>query len=401
MKHSLTKPTGRKYFNLKFTDPVTHEHKKISTGCELKGEAEAWAFQYFKKYEIGRKAGDAPTVGQLVENFLAAQKVEFPKQNKNARSAWETRMRDKFAHIDARELKGRDTLNYINWCVGVDHKGWSKVRSIFRRNGLETRSEKPLAKASANRDIAILQGAYTHAKKTDDFAFRPYFHTHDEKENVREGFLEQWEFDKISAVLGEMGSEYLWLRGFVTMAYECGNRRGELKTLRVHQFNRIDGIVRLKGLDTKSGKPRELGLSAELYCLLAACCEGKGPNDYLFTRQCYSPKTRDWAMRPVASFRKLWRRILAEAGIEREVLIHDLRRSAVGNMIQAGADRDEIRMYTGHSQAGMHSMISRYHILRRERILATAKKAEAYKLEQRQAAVEVGPNLAHTTTAVM
>ena len=61
------------------------------------------------------------------------------------------------------------------------------------------------------------------------------------------------------------------------------DRRGELMSLKVGQFDRIARIVRLKGLDTKSGKPRELGVSDELYALLMVCSEGKGPNDHVFT----------------------------------------------------------------------------------------------------------------------
>ena len=59
------------------------------------------------------------------------------------------------------------------------------------------------------------------------------------------------------------------------MACECGNRRNELAALRVEPFNQVDRIVRLKGIDTKSGKPRELGLSDELYQLLTVCYAGK------------------------------------------------------------------------------------------------------------------------------
>jgi integrase len=391
MRHQLEKPKGRKYYELRFTDRVTGKRKKKSTGKETRTEAQAWADEFLKEYVPGESG--KVTVGDLVERFLTAQQVEFPERARATRKAWRVRMKDKFAHIDARQLKGRDTLDYINWVVGaeVNRPAWGQVRAIYRWPGKEVPSEAPLAKGTANLDIAILQGAYTHAKKHDDFNYRPHFATFDVSDNVREGFLEQWEFDRIIAVIAGRGPEYLWLRAFLTMAYECGNRCGELTRLRVQQFNAVEGIVRLKALDTKSKKARELGVSNELYLLLQACCEGKRPDGHVFTRWRWSSKTKDWAMRPVGTFAKLWRTILTQAGIERDILIHDLRRSAVSNMIQSGADRDEVRLYSGHSQAGFHSMLSRYHILRRERILATAKRAEAYKEEQRQRAAELAP----------
>jgi integrase len=314
-------------------------------------------------------------VGELVERFLAFQKVKFPDRYLNSLHPWETRMKDKFAHIDARELRGRDSVNYINWCIGVEVLGWAPIPS-------------PIAKATANKDIRIVSGAYTHARKCDEFSYRPHFEVHDVSDNVREGFLSQNEFDRVARVISEMGPEYLWLRGFTMAAYELGNRRNELQTLRVGQFDRIARIIRLKGLDTKSGKPRELGVSDELYALLTACCDGKGANDLVFLRYHDRGKLAG-KMGPVGDLRKMWRTILDRAGIERWVRLHDFRRSFVNNAIQAGVDRDEIRMYTGHSVSGMHAMISRYHILDRERIIDVARKNEERKLREREIAAEL------------
>jgi len=90
----------------------------------------------------------------------------------------------------------------------------------------------------------------------------------------------------------------------------------------------------------------------------------------------------------VGDFRKLWRTVLDKAGIERHVLLHGFRRSMVNNMIQSGLDRDVVRQYTGHS-AGMHAMLSRYHIIRREEILEAARWNEERKLREREAAAQI------------
>jgi integrase len=319
---------------------------------------------------------ESVTVGQLVERFLSFQKVKHPTRYVNSLAAWNRRMKDKFAHIDATALEGRHTLDYINWVIGVDVPGWAPL-------------PEPRAKATANGDVNILRGAYTHAKINHNFLYRPHFHVHDVSDNVREGFLEQTEFDAIIAVIRAMGEAFLWLRAYLTMAYECGNRKGELSTLKVGQFNRVRRIVRLKGKDTKSGKPRELGLSDELYALLVACSEGKGPNDLLFTRRVtrvLRHVTLVSEERPVGDYRGLWRKVLQLAGIDRKVLLHDFRRSMVNNMIQCGLDRDVVRQYTGHSVSGMHTMLSRYHIVRQEEILNAAKKNEERKLREREIA---------------
>jgi hypothetical protein len=58
-------------------------------------------------------------------------------------------------------------------------------------------------------------------------------------------------------------------------------------------------------------------------------------------------------------------------------------------MIQSGLDRDVVRQYTGHSVAGMHAMLSRYHIIRRDEILEAAKRNEERKLREREAAAQI------------
>jgi hypothetical protein len=43
-------------------------------------------------------------------------------------------------------------------------------------------------------------------------------------------------------------------------------------------------IVRLNPGETKNGEGWVAAMSDELYYLLQACCEGKKPTDYVFTR---------------------------------------------------------------------------------------------------------------------
>jgi len=85
----------------------------------------------------------------------------------------------------------------------------------------------------------------------------------------------------------------------------------------------------------------------------------------------------------VGDFRKLWRTIVKKAGIERDVLIHDFRRSAVSNMIERGVDRDVAKMISGHKT---DSMLTRYNIGRESKVIAALAQIEAGKQQERELA---------------
>ncbi len=71
--------------------------------------------------------------------------------------------------------------------------------------------------------------------------------------NVRTGFVEQADFEKLTA-----GTSELWLRTFLELAYTYGWRRGELLGLRVRNVDLLNRKVRL---DVGSTKNKNLGNS--------------------------------------------------------------------------------------------------------------------------------------------
>ncbi len=64
--------------------------------------------------------------------------------------------------------------------------------------------------------------------------------------------------------------------------------------------------------------------------------------------------------RPFKSFDKLWRKALAAAKLPPDRIFHDLRRSAVRNLIRAGVDPSVAMKISGHQT---RSMLDRYHIV--------------------------------------
>ena len=106
----------------------------------------------------------------------------------------------------------------------------------------------------------------------------------------------------------------------------------------------------LKKLETsKNGKPRVAPMADTVYALLKRCAEGKGQDDYLFTRT---------NGRPVREFRNTWRKLCDAAGVK--ILVHDLRRTAARNLRRAGVSEGVIMKMGGWVT---RSMFERYNII--------------------------------------
>jgi integrase len=76
----------------------------------------------------------------------------------------------------------------------------------------------------------------------------------------------------------------------------------------------------------------------------------------------------------VCSFEKTWKAACGAAGIP-GTLFHDLRRTAVTNMIEAGLSEKEAMEISGHRT---RAVFDRYHIVSERRMKLNAEKLEAH-----------------------
>jgi integrase len=164
------------------------------------------------------------------------------------------------------------------------------------------------APATINRELATLGRAFNYGKRcTPPKVFSvPYIQMFREN-NARQGFIEETAFGRMSE---EARLDGLWLRAFLEVAYSYGWRRGELLDLRVRHVDLSSRTIRLNPGSTKNGEGREVTMTPEVEELLRAAVEGKGPNDFVFTRE---------DGKPVKDFRGVWRNLCVRAGTGRWV----------------------------------------------------------------------------------
>jgi integrase len=115
---------------------------------------------------------------------------------------------------------------------------------------------------------------------------------------------------------------------------------------------------------TKNDKGRAVVMADEVHKLVSECIKGKKAGDSVFT----------WANgKPVTDFRRTWRTLAKKAEMP-DLIFHDLRRSAVRNMVRAGISKHVAKRISGHQT---DSIFDRYDIHDTADLAEAARKLEA------------------------
>jgi len=291
------------------------------------------------------------------------------------------------------EVNGRKSLDAVKrrWlhlkATFADRPAHSITREILD-GYVDTRLAEQAARASVNRELSALKtmlrlGARKHKLNLPLFP-------HLVENNVRAGFIEQADFDKLRA-----GASELWLRLFLEIGFEYGWRKREILGLHCRQANVETGLIRLDVGTTKNREGREVAMSAAIRELARQAIRGKTPDDYLLTRE-DGGRVRD--------FRKRWQVLCIEAGLGRMVctgcnepakgtrcakckgkglkyaglIVHDLRRSAARELRKAGVAESVVMSIGGWRTA---AMFRRYAITDAKDIANAIAKRQQARIE--------------------
>jgi integrase len=133
--------------------------------------------------------------------------------------------------------------------------------------------------------------------------------------------------------------------------------------MRVRQIDLLDRTIRLEPGTTKNKEGRVVKMTEEIYIWLSQCLRSKGPDDFVFTWR---------GGRQIMDFRGLWANVTAAAGVP-GLLVHDLRRSAVRNMIRRGIPEVVAMRISGHKT---RSVFDRYNIVSETDLADAARRIE-------------------------
>jgi integrase len=288
------------------------------------------------------------TVGELLD----ALKVHL--ENRGTRS---------MAQLEGR--KGTPFLSHLK--VARQSFGFLRAIDVSTARVERFQKERLAAKksrATVNREVGVLKQAFNLARKQGRLGRVPYFPMLKE-DNARQGFFERGEFEAVVANLSES------LDDVARFAYLTGWRRGEVLPLRWDSVDRSAREVRLR--TSKNGRGRVVPLDGSLWELIErrwAAREfrtaggGSGLSAFVFHR----------SGEPIRDFRKSWEAACTAAEVPGK-LFHDLRRTAVRNMVRAGVPQAVAMSISGHRTV---SMFLRYNISSEEDKRAALLRTEAY-----------------------
>jgi integrase len=211
-----------------------------------------------------------------------------------------------------------------------------------------------------NRELAALKrmlnlGAKCTPPKVSRVPYIPML----KERNVRKGFFEHWDFLALRDALPHH------LKGFVTFAYRTGWRADEVRNLEWKQVDRFNWIVTLEPGETKNDDPRTVYLDEELKEVFRELWKNRSLGcPYVFNRK----------GKPIIEYRYAWEKAFTEIGIP-QMLFHDLRRTAVRNMVRSGVPEVVAMRISGHKT---RSVFDRYNIVSQDDLKEAAKKQERY-----------------------
>jgi len=290
-------------------------------------------------------SGAELTITNLYEALAIDYKMNERKSARTLKSRWETHLKDFFGAMTAAEVTVRQIAGYI-----------------------ELRVAAGAATASVNRELAALKRMFRLALQSERLMRVPYIPRLKER-NVRKGFVKDAEYEALARETAAVG---LWLRAMFEVGYTYGWRKSELLSRRMHHADLLERTLRLDPGETKNGEARLVEMTSKVFELLKECSAGKAADDFLFTRALDRRGHRVKTGGRIVDFRQDWEMVCKAAGVP-ELRFHDLRRSAVTNMVRDGVSEKLAMEVSGHQT---RSIFDRYHILDRTQMRVATRKME-------------------------
>jgi integrase len=356
---SVYQPKNSRFWWIKFS--INGRVIQQSTEKESRRDA----LDVLKAEMLKHANGDAADAGKVtVDDLFAGLLSDYETNGKShswAETNWRLHLKPIFGGMLARNV-GTDTLSRY----------------------VKSRLEEKAANGSINNELSLLQRSFMLGYESQPRKVaRPLRFHRLATAKPRQGFIEQKQYDALAANCSD-----LFMRAMLCLSYSFGFRKSELigkkekkakngqvveqaiLPLKVSNVNLVTGIIQLR--DSKNGEQRKVSMTKDAKNLLTACCAGKSADDAVFTR--------GKGKKAVSDFRGTWDKITLAAGCS-GLLFHDLRRSAVRNMVRAGIPEVVCMKISGHKT---RNVFDRYNITS-ERDLADA--ATKIELSYRQAKI--------------
>jgi len=338
--------------------------RQIRTSTQTHVKAEALAF--LRKLMDGRDKGEVPVTDvkklryadlrqALIDSYVALGNKSLKERADGTENIAGLKALDEFCRFK----QGPNSDGKIT----VTDRGVNVIQltTEFASQFIRERKADGVGNAAINRSLAALRRMLKLAKRSKKIHDVPYIEFLKEP-SARKGFLTVEQFDELIGLLPTH------LRPLVTLLYFCGTRIGEALQIEWSQVDLDARTIRLEGEQTKTDEARTLPLPPALVMML----------DVELTE-------RTGRVFDGTNLRKEWTKACAAAGlgtltevegrpydpIYSGLTLHDLRRSAVRNLVNAGVPERVAMSISGHKT---RSVFDRYHIVSTEDVTNAMQK---------------------------
>lgn len=343
-------PSGSVYqrgnvYWLKYYVPGKREPVRLSSGTSDEEAAIALLRQKMARVALKQDHTSDPDrvkVSQLLDLLVDDYKYEDRSSAEDVELRVEKHLRPHFGHLAAKDVGTSELKRYVQ----------------MRR--------KTAAQATVNKELAFLRRAfrlgYRHEPKL--VLSVPYFPIK-AVDNAREGTVPEKAYKTLLDLLPP------YARMALVISYNTGARKGEVRQIRLDRIDLEASRIELARKTTKGTTEKREGRYLPIYNDMAAELERYLPT----VRNSGCPYLIQQNGEPVKSFYKAWKKACDAANIP-AALFHDLRRTAVTNMIDWGFSETEVMSISGHRT---RSVFERYNIKSKERTSRLAKRLDEAK----------------------
>ena len=246
--------------------------------------------------------------------------------------------------------------------------GWRAptITTADVRTYIDKRQRAGFANSSINRELAALKRMFRLAAKARLLSYDQIPSIDMLQEAApRSGFFER---DQFEAVLRHLKPE---IKPVALFAYETGWRLREVLGLEWRQVDLREGAVRLDPGSTKNREGRLAYLSPTLLEVLST--QNAATRELERKRGMIIPWVFHRRGQRILRFLGSWRTACKQAGVP-GMLFHDLRRTAVRNMVRAGIPERVAMQISGHKT---RSVFERYNIVSESDLREAAQRLEA------------------------
>jgi integrase len=240
-------------------------------------------------------------------------------------------------------------------------------KKLSLTNSLRFLEKEPPAAATVNRETGLLAQAFKFGVERQRISVAPKIRRLSEKGDARQGFFEKADFQKLHSNLPDH------LKGFVQFAYHSGWRKGEVRSIEWSDVDIAGKVIRLGPENSKTSEGRIVVLEGELWDVIA---------QQLAVRE-YKNRGETFAMslyvfhyngKSIGDIRKSWEAACKAANLKGK-LFHDLRRTAVRNMVRAGVPERVAMAVSGHKT---RAIFDRYNIVSEEDLRRAMQQTQTY-----------------------